>query len=199
MKSKAFFQLIFCAQKIGDKNLRWSDSVKCLLVLCLICNLAYPQSVAKRAPDVHWEPSPPDVVEAILKIADVQRQDIVYDLGCGDGRIVIAAARDFGARGVGIDIDPVRIAESRENALKAGVADRVNFREEDLFEADFHDATVVTLFLWPSLNLKLVPILKQQLKPGTRIVSYIHTMGDWAPDEETSVNGRRIYLWQISK
>ena len=179
--------------------MRLSNPLKCLLVLCLACNLAYPQSAARRAPDVHWEPSPPEVVEAILKIAEVQKRDIVYDLGCGDGRIVIAAARDFGARGVGIDIDPVRIAESRENALKAGVTDRVKFREEDLFEADFHEATVVTLFLWPSLNLKLIPILREQLKPGTRIVSYIHNMGDWPPDEEMSVNGRRIYLWKISK
>jgi len=133
----------------------------------------------------------------MLSLADVGKDDIVYDLGCGDGRIVIAAARDFGARGVGIDIDPQRIAESEENAAKAGVKIRVEFREEDLFEADFHDATVVTLFLWPALNLKLRPILFQQLKPGTRIVSYIHNMGDWPPEKEVMVNGKRIYLWTI--
>jgi len=169
-----------------------------LLCILLVCSLAFSQN-PKRAPDVHWEPSPPEVVQAILELANVQKDDIVYDLGCGDGRIVIAAARDFGARGIGIDIDPVRIAESGENALKAGVTSRVQFREEDLFEADFHDATVVTLFLWPSLNFKLIPILKQQLKPGTRIVSYIHDMGDWKPEKETTVNGARIYLWSIAK
>jgi SAM-dependent methyltransferase len=173
--------------------------IVCIVFLCLACSQVYAQRSTKREPDVHWEPSPPEVVEAILKLADVRTNDIVYDLGCGDGRIVIAAAKDFGARGVGIDIDPVRIAESNKNAREAGVKNRVKFREEDLFEADFQRATVVTLFLWPSLNLKLLPILKQQLKPGTRIVSYIHDMGDWTPEKETVVNGRPIYLWKISK
>ena len=168
-----------------------------LVLLCLICSQAHSQHSARREPDVHWEPSPPDAVQAILKLADVRKNDIVYDLGCGDGRIVIAAAKDFGARGVGIDIDPVRIAESNRNADVAGVKNQVKFREEDLFEADFRDATVVTLFLWPSLNLKLMPILRQQLKPGTRVVSYIHDMGDWTPDKETVVNGRSVYLWTI--
>src|SRR5512139_1170713 len=122
-----------------------------------IASIAHAQAVApERRPDVIFVPTPEAVVQAMLKAAKVTKNDIVYDLGCGDGRIVIAAARDFGARGVGIDIDPQRIAESEENALKAGVTSRVRFREEDLFEADFHDATVVTLFLWPSLNLKLI-------------------------------------------
>ncbi len=168
-----------------------------LICLCLVSSEACAQNTAKRAPDVHWEPSPPDVVNAMLELAEVQEDDIVYDLGCGDGRIVIAAARDFGARGVGIDIDSRRISESRENARKAKVMNRLEFREEDLFEADFHEATVVTLFLWPSLNLKLRPILMQQLKSGTRIVSYIHNMGEWTPEKEISVNGKRIYLWRI--
>lgn len=170
----------------------------CCLALCLIASLACAQQAGKRRPDVHWEPSPPAVVEEILKLAQVEKDDIVYDLGCGDGRIVVAAASRFGARGVGIDIDPIRIAESKENARRNGVEHRVTFREEDLFEADFSDATVVTLFLWPSLNLKLMPILKQQLKPGTRIVSYIHRMGDWAPEKEVTVDGRSIYLWTIA-
>jgi len=126
---------------------------------------------------VHWEPTPHEVVKEMLALAGVKSGDIVYDLGCGDGRIVIAAARDFGARGVGIDIDPQRIAESQENAKAAGVTDRVKFREDDLFEAEIREATVVTLFLWPSLNLKLRPKLQKDLKPGTRIVSYIHDMG----------------------
>ena len=168
-----------------------------LIYLCLGSMWATAQNAAKREPDVHWEPSPPEVVTAMLKLADVRKDDIVYDLGCGDGRIVIAAARDFGARGVGIDIDSRRIAESEENARKAGVSSRILFREDDLFEADFHEATVVTLFLWPSLNLKLRPILLRQLKSGTRIVSYIHNMGDWAPEKETTVSGRPIYLWTI--
>lgn len=159
--------------------------------------LACAQEAQQRTPDVHWEPSPPEVVTAMLRLADVNKDDIVYDLGCGDGRIVIAAARDFGARGIGIDIDPQRIAASQQHAREAGVTGRVEFREEDLFEADFHDATVVTLFLWPSLNLKLRPRLMEQLKPGARIVSYIHDMGDWAPEKQTSVSGRPIFLWTV--
>jgi ribosomal protein L11 methylase PrmA len=133
----------------------------------------------------------------MLKLAGVTKADVVYDLGCGDGRIVIAAARDFGARGVGIDIDPQRIAESQENARTAGVAGRVIFREQDLFEADFREATVVTLFLWPSLNLKLRPKLLKELKPGTRIVSYMHDMGDWAAEKSVDVGYRQIHLWTV--
>jgi SAM-dependent methyltransferase len=168
-----------------------------LVALCLAPSPSVAQKAPKRAPDVHWEPSPNEVVSAMLRLADVRKGDIVYDLGCGDGRIVIAAARYFDARGVGIDIDPQRIAESQENARTAGMTRRVEFREEDLFEADVHDATVVTLFLWPSLNLKLRPKLERDLKPGTRIVSYIHDMGDWTPDKQIAVNGRPIYLWTI--
>ncbi len=169
-----------------------------LVLLCLVAGQAYAQKPTKREPDVHWEPSPPEVVTAMLRLADVRKDDVVYDLGCGDGRIVIAAAKDFGARGVGIDIDPLRIAESEENARQAGVTKRVKFREEDLFAADFREATVVTLFLWPSLNLRILPILKQQLKPGTRIVSYIHDMGDWIPEKQIAINGRQIHLWTIT-
>jgi len=166
-------------------------------LLLLAAGTAPSQKAPKRAPDVHWEPSPDEVVRTMLTLAGVNRKDVVYDLGCGDGRIVIAAARDFGARGVGIDIDPQRIAESKDNAKVAKVAGRVRFREEDLFEADIHEASVVTLFLWPSLNLKLRPKLERDLKPGTRVVSYIHDMGDWSPDKQTTANGRSIYLWTI--
>jgi len=176
---------------------RCLHQIALLILLILVSDPAWSQNSQSRRPDVRWEPSPPEVVTAMLKLAEVGEDDIVYDLGCGDGRIVIAAARDFGARGVGIDIDPRRIAESKESAQKAGVTGQVEFREGNLFEADFHDATVVTLFLWPSVNLKLRPILMQQLRPGTRIVSYIHNMGDWAPEKEITVNGRRIYLWTI--
>jgi SAM-dependent methyltransferase len=150
-----------------------------------------------RPPDVRYEPSPPEVVRAMLELAGVTSRDVVYDLGCGDGRIVIAAAKEFGARGVGIDIDPQRIAESEENARKAGVAGRVRFRNEDLFEADISEATVVTLYLWPWVNLKLRPKLLRGLKPGTRVVSHWHDMGDWKPDKEIEVSGRKIYLWRI--
>jgi ribosomal protein L11 methylase PrmA len=133
----------------------------------------------------------------MLRLAKVTSQDVVYDLGCGDGRVVIAAAKDFGARGVGIDIDPERIAESRANARKAGVENRVEFRNEDLFEADIRPATVVTLYLWPWINLKLRPKLLSDLKPGTRVVSHFHDMGDWPPEKEIEVEGHKIYLWTI--
>jgi len=159
--------------------------------------LASAQKAPKRLPDVHWEPSADAVVTAMLKLARVTKNDLVYDLGCGDGRIVIAAAKQFGARGVGIDIDPQRIADSQANAEKAGVTKQVKFIEEDLFEAKISDATVVTLFLWPSVNMKLRPKLLKELKPGTRVVSHIHDMGDWAPEEREVVNGARIYLWTI--
>jgi ribosomal protein L11 methylase PrmA len=124
-----------------------------------------------RKPDVRYEPTPQPVVRAMLDLAGVRPGDVVYDLGSGDGRIPITAARLYGARGVGIDIDPRRIAEANANARSAAVADRVSFRNEDLFEADFSDATVVALFLYPDLNLKLRPRLLRELRPGTRIVS----------------------------
>ena len=150
-----------------------------------------------REPDVHYVPTPTDVVAKMLDMADVGGDDIVYDLGCGDGRIVISAARERGARGIGIDIDPARIAESRENAEKAGVTDRVEFLEQDLFTTDLGDATVVTLYLLPSLNLKLLPKLIEELKPGTRIVSHSFSMGDWDPDESAMVDGHHVYFWVI--
>lgn len=133
----------------------------------------------------------------MLKLAAVKPGDLVYDLGCGDGRIVIAAARDFGARGIGIDIDPERINEARDNARKAGVTSRVEFRNEDLFEADIRKATVVMLYLYPWVNLKLRPKLLAELEPGTRIVSHSHDMGDWKPEKEIEVDGSTIYFWTI--
>jgi SAM-dependent methyltransferase len=157
---------------------------------------------AARAPDVPYEPSPPEVVKAMLELAAVTSADTVYDLGSGDGRIVIAAARDFGARGVGIDIDPQRIAEANENARRANVTDRVKFVQGDLFESDFSAATVITLFLWPHINMKLRPQLLK-LKPGTRIVSHVHDLGDWRPDRTVKVRvtesgrERTLYLWTV--
>jgi SAM-dependent methyltransferase len=159
--------------------------------------LAPAQQKPLRPPDVRFEPSPMNVVDQMLKLADVRKGDVLYDLGCGDGRIVIAAAGLFGARGVGIDIDPQRVKESVENARAAGVLDRVTFRNEDLFEASIAEATVVTLFLWPEVNLKLRPKLWRDLKPGTRVVSYYWDMGDWVPDKEIDVDGHSIYLWTI--
>jgi SAM-dependent methyltransferase len=164
----------------------------------LLLSLALAPACAQRPiPDVRYEPSPPEVVAAMLKLAEVGKNDLVYDLGCGDGRIVVAAARDFGARGVCIDVDPQRISEARDNARKAGVTNRVRFRNEDLFKANFRDATVVTLYLLPHLNLKLRPKLWSELKPGTRIVSHSHDMGDWKPEKEIRVDGQTIYFWTI--
>jgi precorrin-6B methylase 2 len=152
-----------------------------------------------RQPDVIYVPTPPEVVDAMLKLANVKAGDVVYDLGCGDGRIVITAAQKYGARGVGIDIDPQRIKEATANAQKAGVTDRVKFMETDLFETNISEANVVTLYLLPSLNLKLQPKLMRELKPGTRIVSHSFDMGSWKPDQELTVEGRHIYLWTIPK
>jgi 23S rRNA G2445 N2-methylase RlmL len=147
--------------------------------------------------DVPYVPTPEAVVEEMLKLAGVSKDDVVYDLGCGDGRIVVTAAQKYGARGVGIDIDPQRIAESNANAQKAGVTSRVEFKVQDLFEADLREATVVTLYLLPSINLKLRPMLFEQLKPGTRVVSHAFDMGDWKPDKTTTVDGRPVYFWVI--
>ena len=178
------------------KRTRTSLLLSSLLVFNVTLLVA--QRAPLRAPDVPFDPSPGDVVDQMLTLAGVHKGDVVYDLGCGDGRIVIAAAQRFGARGVGIDIDPKRITESRENARTAGVLDRVTFRNQDLFEANISQATVVTLFLWPEVNLKLRPKLWRDLKPGTRVVSYYWDMGDWAPEKQIGVkNGHAIYLWTI--
>ena len=150
-----------------------------------------------RTPDIHYVPTPPEVVRTMLKMAGVKKGDVVYDLGCGDGRIVIAAAQEFGVRGVGIDIDPQRIKEANENAKKAGVEKLVTFRTEDLFEANFKDASVVTLYLLERLNEKLKPKLLAELKPGTRIVSHAFGMGDWPPEKTEDVDGRMVYMWTV--
>jgi SAM-dependent methyltransferase len=147
-----------------------------------------------------YVPTPQEVVERMLELARVTKADVVYDLGCGDGRIVITAAKKYGARGVGVDIDPERIAESKANAERAGVAHLVEFRLEDAMRVDVSPATVVTLYLLSSSNLKLRPRLTQQLRPGARIVSHAFSMGDWLPDkQETFVdsNGvsRYLFLW----
>jgi SAM-dependent methyltransferase len=156
---------------------------------------------APRGPDVRYEPTPMNVVHAMLRLANVNAGDVVYDLGCGDGRIVITAVRHLAARGVCVDIDPRRIAESWENARQAGVADRIRFLNEDLFATDLGDATVVMLFLSSDLNLAVRPKLLRELKPGTRIVSHWHDMGNWTPQGTVRVwnSGRErpIYLWTV--
>lgn len=141
--------------------------------------------------------TPPGVVEAMLELAGVKSNDTVYDLGCGDGRIVIRAAEKYGARGVGIDINPDRIEEARANAGSAGVTGHVDFQVKDLFDTDFRNATVVALYLLPEVNLRLRPRLLSELRPGTRVVSHSFAMGDWKPDKEQVVDGVHIYLWTI--
>ena len=150
-----------------------------------------------RGPDVIFVPTPNEIVDAMLKAAAVTRNDTVYDLGCGDGRIVITAAQKFDALGVGIDIDAERVAEARENVKKAGVANRVRIIRGDLFEADIRPATVVTLYLLTDLNLKLRPKLLRDLNPGTRVVSHAFGMGDWRPERVIEVQGTHVYLWRI--
>jgi len=147
--------------------------------------------------DVPYVASSEDVVTRMLEIAEVKPGDVVYDLGSGDGRIVITAAQRYGARGVGIEIDPYRVYQARENAERAGVLDRVTFREQDLFEADFSDATVVTLYLLPEIIEKLRPLLFEQLDPGTRVVSHNFGIGDWAPDSTEQVGPSTVYRWTI--
>jgi precorrin-6B methylase 2 len=154
-----------------------------------------------REPDVHYEPTSPDVVQVMFRLAKVKAGEVVYDLGCGDGRIVIAAVREFGARGVCVDIDPQRIAESQKNARAAGLTENIRFLNQDLFETDVSEASVVMLFLSAEVNLKLRPKLLRELKPGARIVSHWHDMGDWKPQEVVRVRNsgreRSIYLWTI--
>ena len=151
----------------------------------------------KTEPDVEFVPTPTKVVLEMLKIANVTKEDVVYDLGCGDGRIVITAAKLYGARGVGVDIDPFRIRESNENAAKAGVADRVKFFQGDLFQTDLSEASVVALYLLPELNVRLRPKLFRELKPGTRIVSHDFHMGDWKPDYSGLVKNVSYQYFEI--
>lgn len=165
--------------------------------------LAGQQSASKPASLAPYVPTPQDVVERMLQLAEVGPSDVVYDLGCGDGRIVITAAKKFGASGVGVDIDPQRIKESQANAKAAGVEDRVEFRLQDAMTVDVSPATVVTLYLLSSSNEKLRPKLTRELKPGSRIVSHAFGMGDWKPDKTDSfqdANGatRTLYLWRVT-
>jgi SAM-dependent methyltransferase len=178
----------------------------CLFFALAVALLPSPKAVSQVSSDgqgkikldVPYEPSSEEVVRAMLEIAQVGKDDLVYDLGCGDGRIVIATAQKAGARGVGVDLDPVRIKESLENARKAKVTHRVQFFQQDLFQTDIAKATVVMLYLWPEVNLKLRPKLLRELKPGARVVSHSHDMGSWEPDQTIRTpDGHRVYFWVL--
>jgi SAM-dependent methyltransferase len=169
-----------------------------IVVAMLISALsAGAQQPAAPTPDIHYVPTSGGVTDAMLKLAEVTPSDVVYDLGSGDGRIVIAAAKKYGARGVGIELDPELIKTATKNARKAGVADKVTFIQADLFKADLSDATVVTLYLSNSINRRIASILQRQLKPGARIVSHRFDMGDWKPEADVRLEGTHVYLWTI--
>jgi tRNA G37 N-methylase Trm5 len=169
-----------------------------LLLLLLACVSA---STAQQRPEVPYVPTDDRVVAEMLAVANVGKDDVLYDLGSGDGRIVITAAKKFGTRGVGVDIDPERVKEANENAAKAGVTDRVRFVQQDLFQTDFREATVVTLYLLPSVNMRLRPKLLSDLKPGTRVVSHNYDMGDWTPLKTIVVtlpeDTHTVYYWVV--
>ena len=168
------------------------------MLLALYWGLA---SAQPRAPNVRYEPSPEPVVQAMTDLAAVKDGDIVYDLGCGDGRIVIAAVKTRGVRGVCVDIDPERVAEARENAGIEGVRDRIRFVQGDLFQVPIQDATVVMLYLLPEVNLRLRPRLLAELRPRTRVVSHMFSMGDWMPEQHVAIGLRPyehvLYRWVI--
>ena len=151
----------------------------------------------KTEPDVVFVTTPHKVVREMLKLAGITKDDVVYDLGSGDGRIVIAAAKDFGARGVGVDIDPKLVAESTQNARKAGVSERITFIEQDVLKADVSQATVIALYMLPALNKQLIPKFFRELQPGTRVVSHRFEIGDWKPDMTLKAYDTTIYLWII--
>ena len=181
--------------------------VLAVLICCLGAAVVFSQDKSdspkkgdapKRTPDVIFVPTPQDAVEKMLELAEVKKGDVVYDLGCGDGRIVVTAAKKHGARGIGIDIDPQRIAEANESARKEGVAHLVTFKQADLFATDISEATVVTLYLLPRLNVKLRPKLFAELKNGTRIVSHAFDMAEWEPEKHLKSDGRDVYYWTIT-
>ena len=170
--------------------------MKAFLVFALVAVAASALPSSPQRPDVRFLATPQNVVEAMLTLAHVTPADVVFDLGSGDGRIPITAATKFGARGVGIEIDPGLVRLARDSAARAGVSDRVTFVEGDLFQADISSATVVAVFLLPSMNIRLIPKFERELRPGARIVSHHFAMGDrWEPDAEQDVSGLMIYLW----
>ena len=186
--------------RITSARLLRQPVLSLLAVALLMGALALPLGAQwESGKDVPYVPTPLDVVEAMLKLAEVKAGDFVIDLGCGDGRIVVMAAEKFGARARGVDFNPTRIKEAEENASKAGVTERVKFVQGDFFEADIHDASVVTLYLLPDVNLKLRPKLLKDLKNGSRIVSNSFDMGDWEPDKAADQDGRTLRLWIVTE
>jgi tRNA G37 N-methylase Trm5 len=166
-------------------------------VALLILIFSFSPVAQARSPDVPFVPTTDKVVEKMLELAKVGPDDVVYDLGSGDGRIVITAAKKYGATGLGVDIDPERVKEAKQNAQEAKVSDKVKFKEGDLFEVDLSPATVVTLYLLPEVNMKLRPKLLSELKPGTRVVSHNYHMGDWKPEQTVQMEGHTVYFWTI--
>jgi len=192
--------------RMGTRAIRFGVLLVAVVIAGWITVFQTGLTVAQKRPDspnlAPYVPTPQIVVDRMLQLAEVTKTDVVYDLGCGDGRIPITAAKNFGARGVGVDIDPQRIAEANANAKQAGVAHLLTFKLQDAMTTDLSDATVVTLYLLSSSNLRLRPILTKQLKPGARIVSHAFSMGDWQPDKvdtftDTTSNSRTLYLWKI--
>lgn len=175
--------------------------VTAILAIAAAAVVAQPLKPLEKQPEVPYVPTHEKIVAEMLKVAKVGKNDVLYDLGSGDGRIPITAAKRFGTRGVGIDIDPARVTEARDNAVKAGVADRVKFLQQDLFDTDIKDATVVTLYLLPDVNLRLRPKLLAELKPGTRVVSHNYDMGDWKPLETITIKlpdgDHTVYYWVV--
>lgn len=174
---------------------------RALLFAAVLIGAAWPAAAQydEFGGDVPYVPTPAAVVEQMLKLGRIQSTDFVIDLGCGDGRIVVMAAAKFGARGMGYDLNPERISEANANAKEAGVTDRVKFVERNLFEADIRQATLVTLYLLPDVNLRLRPRLLRELKTGSRIVSHSFNMGEWAADERVELNGKTLYLWEVTE
>jgi cyclopropane fatty-acyl-phospholipid synthase-like methyltransferase len=174
--------------------------IAALLALAIMVESVVAQTAAEKKPDVVFVPTPQAVVDAMLELAEVKRTDVVYDLGSGDGRIVITAAKRYGARGVGIEIDPALVKKARASAVAAGVGDRVKFVSQDLFATDLRPATVVTLYLLQSLNERLRPKLVRELKPGARVVSHVFNMGpEWPAEKTIMVEQSRIYAWSIPR
>jgi ubiquinone/menaquinone biosynthesis C-methylase UbiE len=174
------------------------DAFMKVAAIAVFAGLVFAQAPA-RTPDVPYVPTPQEVVDEMLKLADIKPNDVLYDLGCGDGRIVVTAAKRYGIRAVGVDINPERISEANENARKAGVTDKVKFIQGDLFQTSLKEPTVLTLYLLPAVNLKLRPKILDEMKPGARVVSHSFDMGDWQPEKTVDVDYRKIYFWTVPK
>jgi precorrin-6B methylase 2 len=182
------------AEHRGDPSL---TSVSMRLYLLLAVFFAASVQAQEIHPDIHYVPTSDAVMEAMFRMAQPTADDVLYDLGSGDGRIVIAAARRFGLHGVGVEIDPALVKKANENARKAGVADRVEFVQADLFKTDLSPATIVTLYLSPSINLRLKSKLQEELRPGARVLSNRFEIKGWPPDDSQKAGGRRVYVWRI--